>query len=215
MLKIILVAALSILTVPAFAAVAINAKVSTLGLGLEAVVPLTQTVDGRIGVNAYNYSISQSSTSNGQTTNYFGKLKLGSLEALADWHPFDGSFRLTGGLLYNNNNLSMTAQATGGSVNIGGTSYPANPGDYVDASVKFKKIAPYLGIGWGSVPKDSGFSFTSDIGVLFQGSPTTSVTTNISGATASDISKANSDLSSSVSRFKMYPVVSIGMGYAF
>ena len=215
MKKIILAVALSILTVPAFAAVAVDAKVSTLGLGLEVNLPITQTIDGRIGANSFNYSLNKTSTSNGLATNYTGKLKLGTLEALADWHPFDGSFRLTGGLVYNNNNLSMVATPTGGTINIGGNTYTANSSDYVDALVKFKKVAPYFGIGWGIVPKDTGFSFTSDIGVLFQGSPKTSVTTNIPGVTAADINQANSDLSNSVNGFKMYPVVSIGMGYAF
>jgi len=217
MKKIILVVALSVLTIPAFADTTVNAKLSTLGLGLEAAFPLTQSVDGRIALNTFKYSITKTSTSNGVNTDYKGDLNLGSLEALADWHPFSGSFRLSGGLVYNNNNLSMTAQPSAGSnnVNIGGTTYPMGAGESVNASIDFNKVAPYLGIGWGRTPNNTGFSFTSDIGVLFQGSPKSSVTTNNPNVTAADISQANSDLNNSVSSFKVYPVISIGLGYTF
>jgi len=216
MKKIILAVALSVLTIPAFADTTANVKLSTLGLGLEAAFPLTQSVDGRIGLNTFKYSINKTSTSNGVNTDYKGDLNLGSVEALADWHPFSGSFRLSGGLVYNNNHLSMTAQPTsGGNVNVGNNNYAVGAGDYVNATIDFNKVAPYLGIGWGRTPKNTGFSFTSDIGVLFQGSPKASVTTNISSVTPADISQANSDLNNSVSSFKVYPVISFGLGYTF
>ena len=216
MKKIILVVALSVLSIPAFADTTVNGKLSTLGLGLEAAFPITQSVDGRIGINTFKYSITKTSTSNGGNTDYKGDLNLGSLEALADWHPFSGSFRLSGGLVYNNNNLNMTAlPGAGSTVSIGGTTYTMGAGESVNASIDFNKVAPYLGIGWGRTPKNTGFSFTSDIGILFQGSPKASVTTNDPNVTAADISQANSDLNNSVSSFKVYPVISFGMGYTF
>jgi len=214
--KLILAAVLSALTLPAYADTTVNGKLSTLGMGLEAAFPITQSVDGRIGLNTFKYSINKTSTSNGVNTDYKGDLNLGSLEALADWHPFSGSFRLSGGLVYNNNSLSMTAlPGAGSTVNIGGTTYNLGAGESVNASIDFNKVAPYLGIGWGRTPENTGFSFTSDIGVLFQGSPKTSVTTNIPGVAPADINTANSDLNNSVSSFKVYPVISFGMGYTF
>jgi hypothetical protein len=215
MKKIILVSVLSTLTIPAYADTTVNGKLSTLGYGLEAALPLTQSVDGRIGLNTFKYSLNKTSTSNGIDTNYTGDLNLGSFEALADWHPFTGSFRISGGLVYNNNNLKMTAQPSGGAVSIGGTPYSAGAGQSVNATIDFNKVAPYFGIGWGRTPKNSGLSFTSDIGVLFQGSPKANVTTNIPGVAAADINKANSDLNSAVNSFKIYPVISIGIGYTF
>lgn len=216
MKKIILAAALSAFTLPVYADTTVNGKLSTLGFGLEGAFPMIPTVDARIGLNTFKKSINKTSTSNGNDTNYTGHLNLESLEALADWHPFTGSFRISGGLVYNNNNLSMTAQpGAGGTVSIGGISYPVGSGQSVDAKIDFNKVAPYLGIGWGRTPKNSGLSFTSDIGILFQGSPKASVTTNITGVAAADINKANSDLNSSLNNFKIYPVISIGVGYTF
>ena len=41
----------------------------------------------------------------------------------------------------------------------------------------FNKVAPYLGIGWGNpVQNGKGWGMISDIGVLFQGSPKTTLT---------------------------------------
>ncbi|MHB8622417.1 MAG: hypothetical protein ACYC9J_05080 [Sulfuricaulis sp.] len=215
MKKTILAAVLSVLTLSAFADTTVNGKLSTLGYGLEAAFPMTPSVDGRLGINTLNYSLNKTSTSNGLNTNYSGDLKLNSLEALADWHPFTGSFRLSGGLVYNKNKLAMTAQAAGGTVNIGGVPYAIGAGESVNATIDFKKAAPYLGIGWGRTPKNTGLSFTSDLGILFQGSPETNVSTNIPGVAAANINKANSDLNDAIKKFKYYPVISIGVGYTF
>lgn len=215
MKKIILATVFAALTVPAYADITINGKISTLGLGIEAAFPMTQSVDGRIGINSYKYSFNQTSTSNGLATDYNGDLNLDSLEALADWHPFAGSFRMSGGLIYNNNKVNLAARPANGTVNIGGTTYSIAPGESVNAAVSFRKIAPYLGIGWGRTPKNTGLSFTSDIGIMYQGTPKTSVTTNIPGVTSADLSQASSDLNSSLNNFKFYPVISIGVGYTF
>ena len=216
MRKIIFAAALSALTLPAYADVTINGKVSTLGLGMEVAFPMAQSIDGRIGLNTFKYNLNKTSTSNGLSTDYNGDLNLSSLEALADWHPFAGSFRMSGGLIYNNNSLNMTARPTAGSVNIGGQTYTGvTSGQSVNAAIEFKKVAPYLGIGWGRTPKNTGLSFTSDIGIMYQGSPKANVTTNIPGVTSADISQASSDLNSSMSSYKFYPVISIGVGYTF
>src|SRR5208283_4963236 len=138
----------------------------------EAAFPVMQSVDARIGLNTFQYSFNKTTTSGAASlpTNYSGNLNLGSLEALADWHPWQGSFRLSGGLVYNNNKFSMTATPSNGTINIGGQAFNFASAS-ANANVDFNKIAPYLGIGWGRTPKNTGLSFTSDIGVLFQGSP--------------------------------------------
>ncbi len=215
MKKIVLAAALSVLTIPAYADITVNAKISTLGLGLEAAFPMTQSINARLGFNTYKYSFNEATTSNGLTTNFSGNLNLGSLQALADWHPWEGSFRVSGGLVYNNNKFTMTAQPSAGTINIGGVPYPVAAGQHVNATVDFTKVAPYLGIGLGRTPKNTGLSFTSDIGILFQGTPNASVTTNITGVDDADLNKANTDLKDALKSFNIYPVISIGIGYTF
>lgn len=215
MKKLALAAILSSFTLPAFADATANAKLSTLGFGVEAAIPLTQSVDARIGYNGYRYDFDKTSTSNGVPTNYSGDLKLSNAQVLADWHPWGGSFRLSAGVIFNNNKFEMTAQPSGTTVNIGGTPYTIGAGEAVNATVDFNKTAPYLGIGWGRTPKNSGLSFTSDIGVMFQGKPKGSVTTNIAGVNQNDVNRANTDLNDALDNFRFYPVISFGIGYTF
>jgi hypothetical protein len=183
-------------------------KLSTLGLGIDAAYSVTESVDARIGLNTFGLNVNQNS--NG--TAFSGKLNLSSLSALADWHPMGGSFRVSGGLMYNNNKFSMTAIPTGGSITLGGTPYA---GVSATSTVDFAKIVPYLGIGWGSAAKDKGFSFASDIGVMFQGAPRAAITTAGGVVNPADVAKANADLNAALNSFRFYPVVSFGIGYTF
>lgn len=217
MKKIILAITLSALTLPAYADTTVNGKLSTLGLGVEAAFPMMESVDARLGLNTYKYNYNKATTSKGLTTNYDGKLNLESLEALADWHPWKSSFRVSGGLMYNNNKFTMTGKPSAGVINIGGTPFPA-AGASLNATIDFSKVAPYLGIGWGRTPKNTGLSFTSDIGILFQGSPNSNITTTgitPSAALTTSTAQANADLKDALKSFNIYPVLSIGVGYTF
>jgi hypothetical protein len=209
----LIVAAMALTPALAMADTTVDAKISTLGLGAEVAIPVMEKVDARIGINTYNYNFSKTTTSATATTSYSGKLNLQSLQALADWHPWAGSFRVSGGLMYNNNSFSMTAlPGAGNTITVNNAPYALKATDSVNSNISFNKIAPYLGIGWGRTPKNTGLSFTSDFGILFQGSPRATVTTNVPGV---DLAKTNSDLNSSLNSFKMYPVLSVGIGYTF
>jgi hypothetical protein len=203
----IIMAALAFSPAAAWADTTVAAKISTLGFGIDAAFPVTDSIDARLGFNTFSYNVNKSS--NG--TNYSGKLNLGSLAALADWHPMAGSFRVSGGLMYNNNKFSLNAVPAAGGVTVGGTFYA---GATASSTVVFAKVVPYVGIGWGSSPKDTGFSFASDIGVMFQGTPRSNVTAT-GGVTAASLAQANADLNNSLKNFRYYPVASIGIGYTF
>ncbi len=179
----------------------VDVHVSTLGAGLDVAVPVADSVAARLGFNAFNKSFSTTTTSATNTINYNGNLKLSTVQLLADWHPFNGLFHLTGGVMLNNNKFDATGtdQATGAPVT---------------ASVTFSKTVPYLGIGWSGQAKNTGWSFKSDIGVLFQGSPTATLTST-NQTLAANLATNQAALNDKLKNFKYYPVVSIGIGYAF
>jgi len=56
-----------------------------------------------------------------------------------------------------------------------GQSYTASPGDYANGKVTFKKLAPYVGIGWGDASMEQGFHFTADLGVMYMGAASPSL----------------------------------------
>jgi hypothetical protein len=183
----------------------VDVHVSTLGVGLGVAFPVSNSVDARIGFNQFSKSFSTTTTNTtaaGTTNiNYIGNLKLSTIDLLADWHPFNGMTHLTAGLMYNNNKFEATGvdQTTGASVN---------------ATVNFNKMAPYLGFGWSGQAKNTGWSFKSDFGVLFQGAPTATLTTN-NAVLAATLASEQATLNDKLKNFKYYPVVSIGIGYAF
>ncbi len=185
----------------ATAAADVDVHVSTLGAGLGIAFPVSDSVAARLGFNQFSKSFSTTTTSANGTISYNGNLKLSSVDLLADWHPFDGVTHLTAGLVYNNNKIEATGidQGTGATVN---------------ATVDFRKMAPYLGFGWSGQAKNTGWSFKSDFGVLFQGAANATLTSN-NQAIAGNLASEQQVLNDKLKNFKYYPVVSFGIGYAF
>ncbi len=200
--------------------VAMNLKIGSLGLGAELDLGLTDSLGARIGLNSFTYKYN----ANSSTVNYDFKLQLQTISALADWYPFQGSFRTSAGLMYNNNKVSLNGLPTGGTYDINGNTYSAAEVGSLQGSLSFNKVAPYIGIGWGNpAEKNKGWGMTSDIGVLFQGNPKTSLvatcgTAAPAGSAActqlqSDTAAENTKLQSDLSNFKWWPVVSVGISY--
>jgi len=199
--------------------IAASADLGSTGLGLHLSTPLAAKLNARIGINVAKYSYDGSTSD----VDYDFKLKLATADALLDYHPFDGSFRISGGVVYNGNKVDARARPNAaGSYDINGTVYSAATVGRLDGKIDFRKAAPYLGIGWGNALKQSGWSVGLDLGVTFQGSPNTALAS--SGCTASaascaqlarDIAAENAKLADEVDDFKLYPVVRAGISYRF
>ena len=193
----------------------ITGKIGTLGYGAELNFGLSDSIGARIGLNAYTYKYND----NSNQVNYDFKLQLQTVSALADWYPFSGSFRASGGLLYNNNKVSMTAlPASGTTYTINGVSYTTTQISSLQGEMTFNKVAPYLGIGWGNpVAKDKGWGLVTDVGVLLQGKPKTSLTATCPGGCSPSIqynvAAENTRVENDLSNFKFWPVASIGISY--
>jgi len=196
------------------ASVDIDVHASTLGFGLGFAIPVTENVSGRLSLNKYNYAFQTTS----DQIKFDSTLKLESVAALADWHLLSGYTHLTAGLVYNSNSFDMNATPTGGSYTINGQTYTTSQVGTLNANVTFNKIAPYLGFGWSGRASKTGFSFKSDIGVMFQGSPKASLTASGAAAgsqLAADVAAEQAKLDSDMESYKLYPVISVGVGYAF
>ncbi|HYD96986.1 MAG TPA: hypothetical protein VEC01_16780 [Noviherbaspirillum sp.] len=201
--------------------IGISGHVGTTGVGAHMSVPVAPNVNVRLGLGylGYNYK----GSTNGLA--YDLDLKANTYDALMDWYPTQGSsFRVTGGLTYNANRINARGRPNAaGQYVIQGRLYNASDIGSVNGKVDFNKVAPYLGIGWGRQLKDEkGWSFSTDIGVLFQGSPKTSLSTSgcsapaaVCNQFASDIARENAAFQSEVKKFKLYPVLRIGVSYKF
>jgi hypothetical protein len=192
--------------------VGITGKIGTLGYGAELNFGFSDSFGTRLGVNNFKYNYN----TNLSQVNYDANLQLGTVSLLADWYPFQGGFRASGGVVYNDNRATLTGVPTGNGFTINGTFYPSTAVSSVQSTMTFNSVAPYLGIGWGNpVQNGKGWGMVSDIGVLFQGSPKTDLTVVCSGTcpTPADIATQNAQLQSDLSNFKWWPVISIGISY--
>lgn len=190
-------------------------KASTLGIGIEAERSFSDSFGARLLLSYFPYDYS----GNEDDINYEFDLKLLSAAALADWHPFNGGFRVSGGIVLNGNKLDGEAKPTT-TYDIGNTTYTAAEVGTLKGKIDFNSVAPYVGLGWDtSFGKESKIGFTFDLGAMYQGSPKAHLSAN--GTAANDPAFQNNlaleedNLQHDLDNFKFFPVVSIGLNYRF
>ncbi len=198
--------------------VAVTAQAGTLGAGGSLYLALPYHSDVRFGGNYF--SISHALNSGG--VHYDGTVRLQSFTLLADWHPFHGVFRLTGGVAYNDNRFSLTATPSGGTYTINGRPYSASKVGLLTGVVAFNRADPYFGIGLGDPFRGGHWTFGLDLGVLYQGTPKVSLTapgtapnTPFAHTLAGNINIAAAQVRNDVNKYKWYPVAMFSVGYRF
>ncbi len=215
---------LAALTAPAWlawaaaaqAAPAVDVHAGTLGGGLGVafgVIP--HRVDLRVGFNTFNYS----RTFNSGTVDYDGKVRFENAGALVDLFPFDGTFRLSLGLYYNNNKFDLTGKPNAsGTYSINGPTYTVSQVGSLDGTVSFDNSSPYIGLGFGNPMRGGHVTFMFDVGAIYQGSP--HVTLTATGALAnpqlaSDLSVTQQTTQTDMAKFRWWPVIQFGVGFRF
>jgi hypothetical protein len=211
--------------------VGIGLKISDLGVGVEAAVPLLAKANLRGGVNYFQYN--RAMTNDG--IHYAGQLQFRSAEAHFDWFPIGGLHVSPGVLFYNGNQLTATAAVPGGQTfTLSGTSYISDPTLPVTGSGKlsFVKVSPSIMVGVGNLIPRSGrhYSFLFEVGGAYQGSAR--VALNLTGSVCDpaipSACKSVSDptvqanvlaqqqkLSKDINPYRFFPVISMGVGFNF
>ncbi|MEA3368944.1 MAG: hypothetical protein U9Q24_01100 [Candidatus Ratteibacteria bacterium] len=193
----------------------LGVKISTLGLGLEAERSFSDSIGGRLGVNYLTYDYSGTE----DDIEYDFELNLKSLSALLDWHPFQGSFRISGGAVFHGNTIDANAKSAE-TFDIGNSTYTGAQVGTLTGKIDFENIAPYLGIGCDtSFGKDKSFGFLFELGAIYQGSPKVALSADgpiaTNAAFQNELAAEEKDLQSDLDAFKIYPVVAIGLSYRF
>jgi hypothetical protein len=197
-----------------------DVKLGTQGLGFDLAYQFAPGLYARGNLNGYSTSrdITESSV------DYRANVRLQTTGLLIDWHPFDSGFRLSGGLYYNGNKFDLTGKPALGTFNLNGVTYSSADIGSLEGSLKFRSTAPYLGLGY--FKSFSGFSLTGDAGVMFSGTPKVRLDVTCGALLAGSIpaicAQAQQDAAreaerarDSASSLRYYPVLSIGVGYAF
>ncbi len=209
---------------PARAEVGIAASAGTLGIGAELSISGAGQWEGRLGIHGYDYSERREESG----IEYDAEASLRNATAMVDWHPGGRGFRLTGGLVYNDTEVTgRSLPPASGFYDIGGVPVPVGLVGTLDAKVDFDPVVPYAGLGWGRAPRSgSGFGLTLDLGVVFQGAGEVTLTPRIpAGSPLNEpvarealqilIDRETRELQEDVDEYDLYPVVALGVSYRF
>jgi len=195
--------------------IALGLNVATTGIGVEARAPITDNIYGRIGANYFKYTHRFTSGK----INLKGDLTLLSAPIMFDWHPFDKSgFRLSAGVAYNGTKLKASGSANG--VTINGKSFSAAQIGSVTAKLTLgNAIAGVASIGYdSSFISNRPLSFDFELGAMYAGKPKLSVSSTGTGGDVflkeyrKDADKSFNDIKKYL---KFYPIIKIGVKYAF
>lgn len=174
-----------------------------VGIGYGASVSADWALRGQL--NAYKQSFSGDVGDFGAGSALTIDLNLSSAQLVGDWYPSNGGFHLSGGLVFNNNKIT-----------IAGTGNVNNKPATVSAEIKMSDaVSPYLGLGYATRPKDAkGFGFNFDLGVMFQKPKVTLTATGV-GVTQADIDAQTAKVQDAADKFKNMPVLGFGISYSF
>lgn len=188
----------------------------TLGIGPE----VTARISPLLGVRGSATFLGFSHSVDGDDIEYDGDLKLSSVGAAVDLHPFENGFRISTGARYNRNRVKLKATpGSAESVEIGGSTYTGSQIGTLNGTVKVKEFAPTLTLGYGS-GLTRGVTFGIDAGVMFEGKPRIR-NLRASGPISSDpsfqsaLAREEQDIRDDVEKYDIFPIVQLSLGYAF
>jgi hypothetical protein len=185
----------------------IYTQLGTNGLGLGYAKSVTQDFALRGQVNSYSRAFTGNVGDFGATAQTDVNFSLKSVQLMADWYPTASGFRMTGGVVLNDNKI--TVQATNASIN--GTAV-----DSASAEIKLSKsMSPYVGIGYSTRPLNAkGWGFNVDLGLMIQ-DPSVTLTTSSDAVTDADIEAQKAKVLDALSQLKNMPVLGLGVSYSF
>lgn len=230
-----------------FSRMGIGADVSPLGVGIKTAIILNTVLDARLMGNYFSFDTGRVEVDN---INVDAKLHLASAAASLDWYPFRSVWRFSvGTLFYNDNKISGSARiVSGNTITLNGQDfYSANPNPVTGATpltgtgvlgLHTHEPALILSGGFGRfIPRSQRhWSFPSEFGVAFMGSPSVNATAsgwacldaaqaqcaNLSDPTSPVATQFHDALQAqitkwrrSVSSFSVYPLFSYSVVYSF
>lgn len=196
---------------------ALSVDAGTTGIGGSLWITAAPSVTISLGYAAVNINHDYST----DEADYSGKARLGNGHALLNWHPFKGSFHLSGGAIFANNKVdAVGTPRAGATYDFNGVTYPAAlVGNLTAHGELAHGTTPYVGLGWAMSPQRRGFGLFATLGVMFSGSA--KVTLAADGPLSSDpifqqnLAQEQRDLQDELDKYKVFPVVRIGAMYRF
>lgn len=213
----------------------VGVKTGTVGTGVDLSVALTQTLNARVSLTSISYDFTEEleidDDENQATIDAEMDLDFGATALLLDWYVFDGTFHVTAGFMKNDSTIDLTGNLVGSQVTFNNQVYDVNDfvdGDAINGSISAgESFEPYLGIGWGrKADDDPGLSLSVELGVVLMSpeveldAPTLDPTTpgydpQDQADLEANVKEAEDTANDEVSVLEAWPILSIGLNYAF
>ena len=205
--------------------VGINYKISTLGFGVDFVLNFNKTLATRLSYNGYsqfrNLTLHNKKLNSDQLLNIKGALQSSSL--LLDIHPWQNAFYFSYGAYYSKNRINANYKPVSGEIDLGDHKYPSLQVGNVDTVIKLRhKINPYFGVGLSSMDTNDRWNFILDVGAIYINKPLSVVQAKAAKgfeAMQPILDKESKieekKLNNYIKKFKVYPVISVGVGFKF
>lgn len=207
----------------------VGVRGGTLGLGVELDYKLTDNFSLRAHAGEFSYDYEEEEDG----IDYDGDVDLSTIGLSADWHPFGGAFRVSGGAYLNGNEINALASGDG-EYDIGSATYVSDPSDPVQVNLDAELgsgTVPFVAVGWGNSPEnESGLMFSFELGVLVTGTPSIDLTVSGSAqengvgpvidlgsdpTVQANVDEEIATLEDDISDFELWPVLMLGVGYRF
>lgn len=207
--------------------IGVGVKAGTLGAGVDLSIALTRTINARISLTSVkiddlNETITIGDAGSTGDIDATMNFDFGASSLLFDWYVFDGTFHLTAGMMKNNGKVAFSGALSSDVVVNGEPIALSDISGDISGNISLgNSYQPYLGFGWGrKADNDPGLSLSIEIGVaLLDPSADLSATASGSGLSQDDldirIDNAESDFNNDLSLFEAWPVISLGLNYAF
>lgn len=210
----------------------VAAKVSTLGAGVDAAMPVLERANIRVGFNMFTFN--RDFDDDGIT--FGASLRLRSVTASFDWFAFGGGFHISPGvMLYNGNEVGIQAFVPPGQTfDLGDETLYSSATNPITGSgkVAFDRVAPTLTLGWGNIiPRGSRrWSIPFELGLVYSRAPRATIGfagsaclqdgTNCRNVATdpglqADVAREEVTMNDSLAVLKILPVVSLGFSYKF
>jgi len=204
--------------IPAMAQ-AVALKAGTDGAGVEFEVGISPQLGVRLQLDGGSISHHLNKTN----VDYDARYRFSNAQALVDWHPFAGAWRVSAGLVYNGNKFDLNALPSAGTFTINGNAYPSASVGALQGTLDYSKVNPYFGTGWGISPKGHGLFGSVDLGVQLQpqhvslnvtcGAPI--LGTPACSQLAADVAAEQARLQDQTHVLRVWPVIQLGIGWRF
>lgn len=196
----------------AFRNVSLSARVGSLGPGLELTTSITPKFNLRLAGHHLSYNRSDVLTDLEIDVRADSKLNLTSGALFADFFPARRGFRLTAGVVLNQNQADVRITPLEAYMMDEKAFSPEKIGTLTAVVGHKAQVNPYAGIGFGnSVRKGARLGFVFDLGVLYTDSPRVEMTGTGMIAPTADVQGPKTEYN--LRGIKLYPVLAIGLSY--